>query len=98
MRAFIVALVILALLLGAAIGFFNAQPVEFDYLAGEVQVPLIALLVGELIVVAALGLILFYGRLFGLKREIRGLRRQLDAAETELKSLRSLPLKDSSAS
>lgn len=94
MRAFIVALVVVALLLGAAIGFFNAQTVSFNYLAGSLDLPLIALLVGELIVVAIVGLVLFYGRVFGLRREIRGLRRQLDAAETELKSLRSLPLKD----
>lgn len=94
MRTVVLALVIVALLLGAAIGFFNAESVEFDYLAGSIKLPLIALMVGELILVAILGLVLFYGRMFGLKREIRGLRRQLDAAETELKSLRSLPLKD----
>jgi len=93
-RVFIIGIILLALALGVAIGFFNAQPVVFNYLAGTVQVPLIALVMGEFFLVAILTALLCWARIFGLKGEIRRLRRQLKDAQAELQSLRNLPLKD----
>lgn len=93
-RVFIIGIILLVLALGVAIGFFNAQPVVFNYLAGTLQVPLIALVMGEFFLVAALTALLCWARIFGLKGEIRRLRRQLKDAQAELQSLRNLPLKD----
>ena len=93
-RALVIGAILLVLVIGVAIGFFNAQPVSFNYLAGTLQVPLIALVVGELFLVGAATALLCWARIFGLKGEIRRLRRQLKDAQAELQSLRYLPLKD----
>lgn len=93
-RMLIVIALVLMLAIGIAIGFFNAQPVTFNYIAGEVQLPLIALVMSELVVVALLTTVLCWTRIFGLKSEIRRLRRQLRDAQAELQSLRNLPYKD----
>lgn len=93
-RILIIGIILLVLVLGVAIGFFNAQPVSFNYLAGTVQLPLIALVMGEFFLVALLTALLCWARIFGLKGEIRRVRRQLKDAQAELQSLRNLPLKD----
>lgn len=94
LRALIIAALVVFLALGASIGYFNAQPVKFDYLAGEVEMPLIALVIGEFVLAVLLTLLICLGRMLGLKAEIRRLRRQLLGVDAELKSLRELPLKD----
>ncbi len=93
-RVIIIGSILLVLALGVAIGFFNAQPISFNYLAGTLQVPLIALVMGEFFLVAAFTALLCWARIFGLKGEIRRIRRQLKDAQAELQSLRNLPLKD----
>lgn len=93
-RILIIIAVFLAFALGVAICLFNAQPVTFNYIAGEVQLPLIVLMIAEFFIVAALTALLCWARIFGLKGEIRRLRRQLKDAQAELQSLRNLPLKD----
>ena len=93
-RILIIAVLLLVLALGVAIGFYNATPVRFDYLAGTLEVPLIALVLGEFVAVAALTLLLCGLRILGLRAEIRRLNRQIKDAQGELQSLRSLPLKD----
>jgi lipopolysaccharide assembly protein A len=93
-RVLIITILMLVLALGIAIGFFNAQPVTFNYLAGSLQLPLIALVMGEFFLVALLTALLCWARIFGLKGEIRRIRKQLKDAQAELQSLRNLPLKD----
>jgi len=93
-RALVVILVVVTAVLGATIGYFNAQPVVFNYLIGEAELPLIALIMGELAVVVILALLVCAGRMFALRGEIGRLRKQLRDAEAELKNLRNLPLKD----
>ena len=93
-RILVIAAIFLVLALGVAIGFFNAQTVSFNYLAGTLQIPLIALVMGEFFLVAAATALLCWARIFGLKGEIRRLRRQIKDAQAELQSLRNLPLKD----
>lgn len=93
-RVLIITILMLVLALGIAIGFFNAQPVTFNYLAGSLQLPLIALVMGEFFLVALLTALLCWARIFGLKGEIRRVRKQLKDAQAELQSLRNLPLKD----
>lgn len=94
LRILLILLLVVVLCLGASIGYFNAQPVHFNYLVGEMEIPLIGLIVGEFIIAVLLTLLACFGRVFGLKSEIRRLRKQLRDAEAELKNLRNLPLKD----
>jgi putative membrane protein len=76
--------------LGITIGFFNDDPVVFDYLLGRVEMPLIALLIAEFVLAVGLTLLATFVRVFGLKSEIRRLRKQLRDSEIELKNLRVL--------
>lgn len=93
-RVIVIASVLLVLALGIAIGYFNAQTVNFNYLAGVIELPLIGLVVIEFFLVAVVTAVLCSARIFGLKGEIRRVRRQLADAQAELQSLRNLPLKD----
>ncbi|WP_420466167.1 LapA family protein [Panacagrimonas sp.] len=92
----ILALLALAifLVLGASVGYFNAQTVEFDYLAGKIELPLIALVIGEFVLAVLLTLLICMGRMLALKNEVRRLRKQILNTDAELKALRELPLKD----
>lgn len=80
--------------LGVIIGFYNAQPVVFNYLFGSMQMPLIALIAGEFLIAVTLTLLVVMGHVFALKAESLRLKKQLRSAESELKNLRNLPLKD----
>lgn len=91
-RILILLVLIVILSLGACIGYFNAQSVEFFYLAGSIKLPLIALIIGVFLFGVTLTLLLSMARIFGLKGQVRRLRRQLLDAETELKNLRNLPV------
>ena len=93
-RILIIVVLLLVLAFGVAIGFYNATLVKFDYLAGQLQVPLIGLVVGEFVLVAALTLLVCGTKILSLRGEIRRLRRQIKDAQAELQSLRNLPLKD----
>ncbi|MBL6749398.1 MAG: DUF1049 domain-containing protein [Nevskia sp.] len=91
LRLLVVLLLVVVFALGAALGYFNSQNVQFDYLFGSVQVRLVVLVVATVLVSALLTLLLCAGRLLGLAAELRRVRRELRNAETELKNLRNLP-------
>jgi len=93
-RILIIVTIFLAFALGVAICLSNSQPVAFNYIAGVIYVPLIVLVLAEFFIVAATTTLLCWARIFGLKGEIRRIRRQLKDAQAELQSLRNLPLKD----
>jgi|SRR5579884_2651947 len=92
LRLLLVLLLVAVFVAGAALGYFNATPVSFDYLFGQVQVRLVTLIVGSAVLAALLTLVLCAGRLLALTAEIRRLRRRLRDAEAELKNLRNLPV------
>lgn len=92
LRFLILAALAIFLVLGASIGYFNAEPVTFNYLAGTLEIPLIALIIGEFVVAVLLTLLICFARIVGLKAEIRSLRKQVRNSEGELKALRELPL------
>ena len=94
LRFLVIAALVLFLVLGASIGYFNAQEVEFDYLAGTVKLPLIAMVIGEFVIAVLLTLLICFGRMLSLKAEIRRLRKQVQASEAELKNLRDLPIRE----
>ena len=76
--------------LGAAISYFNWTPVTFDYLAGQAELPLIALLLAAFLSGLAVMGLLNLGRTWLLKRDSRKLQNRLNLAETELKNLRNI--------
>ena len=92
MRVLVWVLLILAAGVGAAFSYYNWASVPFNYLAGQTELPLIALLLSAFVLGTAVGLLLMAGKLWGLGRDSRRLRKQIDNAEAELKSLRNLPL------
>lgn len=82
------------LCLGAALSYYNWENVQLNYLAGAAEVPLIAVIIGFLVLGVSLGLLIGGARIIALRAELAGCRRRLNDAQTELKNLRSLPLKD----
>ncbi|SEP68855.1 Uncharacterized integral membrane protein [Solimonas aquatica] len=91
-RAFSLIVLLLVLVLGASIGYFNAQAVEFNYLIGSRQLPLIGVLMLAFALGVALSLLAVLARLLAARVELRRLRRQLREAEGELRTLRNLPV------
>lgn len=87
-------LLILIFCLGVTIGYYNATPVTFDYLVGSVQIQLVVLLLVDFAVAVLITAVLCGGRILVQRAQIRRLRRQLRESDTELKNLRSLPIKD----
>ena len=83
---------IVAFCLGAAISHYNVSAVSFNYLAGQVELPLIALLIAAFLLGVVVMWLLNLARLFVLSRESRRHQRQIRELEGELKSLRELPL------
>jgi lipopolysaccharide assembly protein A len=85
-------LLLAAFCLGAAISYYNWSAVTFHYLAGQAELPLIALLLGAFLAGVVVMWLLDFARLFVLSRESRRQQRQIVQLEAELKSLRNLPL------
>lgn len=96
-KTLILVVLLIVLCVGATVGYFNAQQVEFYYLFGSAHLPLIVLVIGVFGVAVLLTLLLVAARIFGLKREIRRLNRQLRDAETELRNLRTLTMQQEQA-
>jgi putative membrane protein len=97
-RLLVILLLLATFCLGAAVSYFNWSRVTFHYLAGEAELPLIALLLLAFVLgVAVMGL-LNLTRVFTLGRESRRQARQIRELEAELKSLRNLPLAGSTPS
>lgn len=93
MRMVVSLLLIVAFGLGLILSYFNWTPVTFNYLAGRVDVPLIALLLSAFALGTLVMGVLSLERFWKLKRESRRLQRQLRDAEAELSHFRH-PAKD----
>src|SRR5882762_7781615 len=78
--------------LGAALTYYNWGSVSFHYLVGQAELPLIGLLLSAFLMGIVVALLLMVAKVWGLTRDNRRVRKQLDMAEAELKSLRNLPL------
>lgn len=92
LRLLTVILLALVFLIGASLGYFNAERVTFHYLFGAVEVRVAVLVAVSFVIAALLTLALCGLRMLRLHREIRRLRKALRDSETELKNLRNLPL------
>jgi uncharacterized integral membrane protein len=97
-RLLVALLLIAAFCLGAAVSYFNWNAVTFSYLAGEVQLPLIALLLAAFVLGVIVMSLLNLARFFVLGRESRRHQRQIRELEAELKNLRNLPLEGGASS
>ena len=91
-RVLLLLLGVAVLVLGATIGYVNAQPIAFDYLFGVWQVPLAGLLIAAFAAGVALALLAAAARILSLRMELRRLRQRIDGHEIELRNLRQLPL------
>lgn len=86
--------VLVALCLGISVALFNATPVSVNYLFGRIEMSLVVVMIGALVFGFVLALVLCASHVWAVRLEARRLRRRLQDAETELKNLRNLPLRD----
>jgi uncharacterized integral membrane protein len=77
---------------GAALSYYNWDRVPFNYLIGQVELPLIALMLLSFLLGGVTVLLLNTLRIWALRLESRRLQKQLRNAEVELRNLRNLPL------
>jgi uncharacterized integral membrane protein len=91
-RIVILVVLLVILVFGASVGYFNAQPVIFNYLFGTAEFPLIAVLIAAFSIGIVLTIAAVSGRLFTMRMELGRLRKQLREAEGELRTLRNLPV------
>jgi lipopolysaccharide assembly protein A len=91
-RILLTVLLLAVLVLGATVGYFNAQTVRFDFLFGVWDLPLIALMISAFAFGVLIALLVAAARIFALRLEIRRLRQRVHNHELELRSLRDLPL------
>lgn len=86
--------IVLALVVGIAFGFFNFNPVTVDLLWVDSRVPLVIILVVAFVLGFGLALLLLLTRLIGVRRSLRRSQRQLKDAQGEIRNLRSMPIHD----
>jgi lipopolysaccharide assembly protein A len=91
-RLLVTVLLVAAFCLGAAVSYFNWHPVAFHYLAGELEAPLIALMLAAFVLGVVVMWLLSLARVFLLGRESRRQQREIRELEAELKNLRNLEL------
>ena len=97
-RLLVTLLLIATFCLGATVSYFNWGTVTFHYLAGQMELPLIALLLSAFVLGMLAAGLLNLASNWTLKLEARKLQRQLNATEVELRNLRNLPLASGAAS
>ncbi|HVC29085.1 MAG TPA: LapA family protein [Gammaproteobacteria bacterium] len=90
--AFIILISIFAVAL--LLAYANGTTIVLDYLIGSMHVHLASALLGAAIIGWILGLLSSLAIIFRLKREARRLKRSVREAETEIRNLRNLPLKN----
>jgi putative membrane protein len=94
MRLIKLFLLMVIVMLGAVFAVLNAEPVQFNYYFGTIELPLSLVLTLVLGAGALLGVLACMGLMFGMKRENLQLRRKSHLASQEVNNLRALPLKD----
>lgn len=94
LRILRMALVLVALLVGMMFALFNAGQVTVDFLFGSLEIPLVALLIINLLLGLAVGMLIYLPRQLALRLELDRTRKKLAAAETEIRNLRNLPIQD----
>lgn len=93
-RIVVLLLVIATFCLGAAFSYHNPQAVTLNYLAGQTEIALGALVMATVAFSVAVMVLMFWLISLPRRAETLRLRRRLEKAENELHNLRQLPLKD----
>lgn len=86
--------IIVALVVGIAFGFFNFQLVTVDLLFMQARIPLVVVLFLDFLVGVAVALLWLFGRLLTLRGKLARARRELAETRTEVRNLRSMPIHD----
>jgi putative membrane protein len=94
MRIIKLILLMLIVMLGAVFAVLNAEPVQFNYYFGTLQLPFSLVMTIALGCGVFLGILACMGLMFGMKRENIQLKRRSQLASQEVNNLRALPLKD----
>lgn len=87
-------LLVIALVIGIAFGFFNRQLVTIDVLWSNAHIPLVIVLLVAFVVGFALAFLLFLSRLIMLRSGLARTRSHLKDAQAEISNLRSMPIHD----
>ncbi|MDD3762188.1 MAG: LapA family protein [Nevskiales bacterium] len=85
-------LLVVVLVVGGTVGYFNADPVRFDYLFGVWQAPLFAILFAAFALGVLVSLLVASLRILRLRMDVRRLRGQVRDRESELSNLRGLSM------
>jgi uncharacterized integral membrane protein len=94
LRTLRILLVVVALVLGMLFALLNHETVTVDLLFDQIQLPLVALLILNLLLGLGVGALIYLPRQIALRLELERARKKLDAAETEIRNLRNLPIQD----
>ncbi len=86
--------VVLALVLGVAFGFFNYELVTVDVLWTTTRAPLVVLLAIAFVLGFAVTLIALLYKITRLRTQLSSSRRKLKDAQAEIRNLRSMPIHD----
>jgi len=87
-------LILVLLVFGLSFAVLNAEPAQINYYFGIRQMPLSLVLVIAFVIGALFGAVINVGMILKLKRQIFRLRKEVRVTEKEVKSLRTLPVKD----
>lgn len=86
--------IVVALVLGVAFGFFNFQLVTVDLLFSESRIPLVVVLLLDFLLGVAVAALVLLGRVLTLRGKLARTRRELAETRTEVRNLRSMPIHD----
>lgn len=86
--------VILALVLGVAFGFFNYDLATVDLLWTTTEAPLVVLLAVAFVLGFVIALVICMARIARLRGQLSSSRRRLKDAQAEISNLRSMPIHD----
>lgn len=86
--------IIVALVIGVAFGFFNFQLITVDLLFTQSRIPLVVVLFLTFLVGVAVAALWLFGRLLLLRGKLARTRRELAETRTEVRNLRSMPIHD----
>jgi len=93
-RLFRFVVYLIVALLALVFALLNAQPTQFNYYYGQLDIPLSLIIAIAIAVGAVLGVVASMGIVIKTKRQSTVHRRNAEIAEKELSKLRALPLQD----
>jgi len=86
--------VVVALVLGVAFGFFNYDLVSIDLLWTTTEAPLVVLLAVAFVLGLLIAFLVCVTRIARLRGKLSSSRRRLKDAQAEISNLRSMPIHD----